>query len=86
VRWSPDGRTIYFLAPRDGCFNVWGVRFDPVRGKSVGEPFRVTNFENPSRMATPSTRASEMSVAANRLALPLTEVSGSLWVLENLEA
>jgi len=86
VRWSPDGRTIYFLAPRDGCFNVWGIRFDPVRGKSVGEPFRVTSFENPSRMATPSTRASEMSVAANRLALPLTEVSGSLWVLENLEA
>jgi Tol biopolymer transport system component len=85
VRWSPDGKTIFFLAPRDGCFNVWGIRFDPALGKSVGQPFRVTGFSNPSRMATPSKQGSEMSTAANRLALPLTEVSGSVWVLDNLE-
>ena len=86
VRWSPDGKTIYFLTPRDGCFNVWGSRFDLEHGKPVGEPFRVTTFENPSRMATPSNVSSEMSVTANRLALPLTEVSGNLWVLENLDS
>lgn len=86
VRWSPDGKTIFFLAPRDGCFNIWGIRFDPARGKSVGQPFRITEFGNPSRMATPSKQGSEVSIAANRLALPLTEASGSVWVLNNLES
>jgi hypothetical protein len=36
-------------------------------------------------MATPANQASEMSVTANRLALPLTELSGSMWILENVD-
>jgi len=37
-RWSPDGKTIYFVSGRGGFFNVWGIRFDPAKGKAVGDP------------------------------------------------
>ena len=49
-RWSPDGKTIYYVSGVGGFFNVWGIRFDPDKGKPVGEPFRVTAFEKPSLM------------------------------------
>jgi Tol biopolymer transport system component len=84
-RWSPDGKTVYFLSPHGGFFNVWGVHFDPAHGKPLGEPFRVTDFENPSRMAAPATQLSEISVTRDSLALPMTELSGNIWVLENVD-
>ena len=34
-RWSPDGRTIYFISGPGGFFNVWGIRFDPAAGKPL---------------------------------------------------
>lgn len=74
VSWAPDGRTIYFLSQRRGFFNVWGIHFSAAAGKPVGEPFRVTNFESPARMATPSNTTSEMSVGAGSLALLITEL------------
>ena len=49
-RWSPDGKTIYFVSSRGGFFNVWGRRFDPLMGSPVGEAFRITNFNNPGQM------------------------------------
>jgi dipeptidyl aminopeptidase/acylaminoacyl peptidase len=85
LRWSPDGRTIYFLSQRGGFFNVWGIHFNPAAGKPVGQAFRVTDFQSPARMAAPANQASEIGVSAKRLVLPITEVSGSIWVLENVE-
>ena len=83
--WSPDGKMIFFLSQRSGFFNVWGIRFATATGKPVGDPFPVTRFENPARMATPANQSSEMSVTSNRLALPITELSGSIWILENVD-
>ena len=35
-RWSPDGRTIYFVSRRvTGFLNVWGIRFDQTKGEPV---------------------------------------------------
>jgi len=83
-RWSPDGRTIYFLSNRTGFFNVWGIRFDPIQGKPMGEPFRVTAYEKSSRMISPLISDMEMAITADRLMLPITEISGSIWVVENV--
>jgi len=85
-RWSPDGRTIYFVSGRSGFFNVWGIRFDPTSGKPVGEAFRVTAFESPGQMMSPRlVQLIDISLAADRLVLPITEMSGSIWILENVD-
>ena len=83
-RWSPDGRRLYFVSNRTGFFNVWGIDFDPASGQPKGEPFRVTNFESPSRMILPEVGVMEMALAADRVVLPIMEVSGGIWILENV--
>ncbi len=83
-RWSPDGRMIYFISNRTGFFNVWGRRFDPAHGQPMGEAVRVTDFESPSRMISPRIVPIELSLSADRLVVPIMEVSGSIWILENV--
>ncbi len=80
--WSPDGRTIYFLSKRGGFQNVWGIRFDPVTGRPLGEPFQVTTFDSPGLMVQ---NFAKFSVARDRLLLPVTEVTGNVWMLENVD-
>jgi len=84
-RWSPDGKTIYFISGRSGFFNVWGVHFNPVAGTLVGTPFRVTSFDQPSLMISQRIEGAELSVTQDRLALLMEETSGSIWVLDNVE-
>ncbi|HEX8847543.1 MAG TPA: protein kinase [Pyrinomonadaceae bacterium] len=83
-RWSPDGRTIYFISNRLGFFNVWGRRFDPSSGQPTGDMFRVTNFESPGRMIPPKIVPIALALTADRLVVPIMEVSGSIWILENV--
>lgn len=83
-RWSPDGHTIYFVSDRGGFYNVWGIHFDATGAKPVGEPFRVTAFENPALMLPDQIEKVELSVSQDHLVLSLEDRSGSIWVLENL--
>jgi Tol biopolymer transport system component/DNA-binding winged helix-turn-helix (wHTH) protein len=84
-RWSPDGKTIYFISGRSGFFNVWGVHFNPAAGTLVGTPFRVTAFDQPSLMISQRIEGAELSVTQDGLALLMEETSGSIWVLDNVE-
>jgi dipeptidyl aminopeptidase/acylaminoacyl peptidase len=83
-RWSPDGKTIYFISGRGGFFNVWGIHFDPAKGKPVGEPFRVTAFESPSLMVPHPTQLGGLSLSQNKFVLTMQDLSGSIWVLDNV--
>jgi Tol biopolymer transport system component len=84
ARWGPDGRTIYFISNRDSAFfNVWAVPFDPETGTLAGKESRVTHYDHPGRSVA-ATGASELGVNATRLVVPITEVSGSIWMLDGI--
>jgi Tol biopolymer transport system component len=84
-RWSKHGKKLYFLSSRGGFFNLWGRRFDPTRGQAVGEPFQVTAFESPDRMISSDMETVNISLVGDRLALPLTEITGNIWMLDNVD-
>jgi Tol biopolymer transport system component len=84
-RWSPDGKTIYFVSGRGGFFNLWGIHFDPTVGKTVGEPFQVSNFESPRLMIPRFIPPVGLSLTQDKLVLTMAEESGSIWVLENVD-
>src|SRR5262249_8900515 len=43
-RWSPDGKSIFFLSENSGYFNVFRTRFDPAAGKAIGDATQITHF------------------------------------------
>ena len=84
-RWSPDGRTIYYLSERNGFFNVRGIHFDPVKGKPQGEPFQVTSLETPTLMIPKNIALVGFSLTDRELVLPLAQTSGNIWILDNVD-
>jgi Tol biopolymer transport system component/DNA-binding winged helix-turn-helix (wHTH) protein len=84
-RWSPDGKIIYFVSERGGFFNVWGIHFDPVNGRAEGEPFRVTAFDNPRLMVAEVMPSVGLTLTEGRLIVTVSQVSGSIWVLDNVD-
>jgi Tol biopolymer transport system component/DNA-binding winged helix-turn-helix (wHTH) protein len=84
-RWSPDGKTIYFVSNRGGFFNVWGQHFDPDRGQTLGEAFPVTSFNRPNLMVPNDIQNVELSLGRDRLAITAEQASGSIWILDNLD-
>jgi Tol biopolymer transport system component/DNA-binding winged helix-turn-helix (wHTH) protein len=84
-RWSPDGRTIYFVSGSDGFFNVWGIRFDPATGKPVGQPFEVSKFDRPRLMIPRWIPPVGFSLTQDKFVLTMAEESGNIWVLDNVD-
>jgi Tol biopolymer transport system component/DNA-binding winged helix-turn-helix (wHTH) protein len=84
-RWSPDGKTIYFVSRPGGFFNVWGIRFDPAAGKPVGLPFQVSKFDSPRLMIPRWIAPVGLSLTQDKLALTVAEESGNIWILDNVD-
>jgi len=85
-RWAPDGRTLYFLSRHSGAFfNLWGIRFDPERGRTIGAPFMITRFDSPRHMISPDIVSAEVGISARRALLTLGRVTGSIWMLDNVD-
>jgi Tol biopolymer transport system component/DNA-binding winged helix-turn-helix (wHTH) protein len=83
-RWSPDGRTIYYVSGRDGI-NVWGRRFDAAKRRPVGDPFRVTDFSGSQLLQYDFIANIGLSIARRKLAVTVLQSSGSVWVLDNVQ-
>jgi tricorn protease-like protein len=84
-RWAPDGKTVYFLSGRCGFFNLWGIHFDPTVGKVIGQPFQVSKFESAHLMISRWIPAVGLSLTQDKLVLTMSEESGNVWVLDNVD-
>ena len=84
-RWSPDGKTVYFISNRGGFFNVWGIHLDPLKGQPIGNPFPVTSFNRPNLMIPNNIQEVELSLSRAHLALTAEQSSGSIWILSNVD-
>jgi Tol biopolymer transport system component/DNA-binding winged helix-turn-helix (wHTH) protein len=83
--WSRDGRSIYFISRRHGFFNVMGIRFDPNKGRPVGDTFPVTGFDSPKLMIPSFIQNTELSLTQDRLTVTVAQTSGSIWMLDNVD-
>ena len=84
-RWSPDGKLIYFISERSGFFDLWAIHFDPVRGQPQGDPFLVKAFDDPAFMIPKTISEVDVSITRRKLAIPLQQVSGAIWILDNVD-
>jgi len=86
-RWSPDGRAVYFLARHSSYpgYNMWRVPFDRVHGVPAGPPSQVTSFTSATFSIYPEMGLAEIGVSSTRLALPMLTVTGSIWMLDNVD-
>ena len=84
-RWSGDGRMIFFLSDREGLLNLWARRFDPVAGRPIGEPFRVTSFDETRKRLPARLQQIEIAVSNDRVFLPITESTGKIWILDHVD-
>jgi Tol biopolymer transport system component/DNA-binding winged helix-turn-helix (wHTH) protein len=82
-RWSPDGKTVYFVSRRNGFYNVYGVRFDPAQGKPFGSPFQVTEFQSLAAMIPRGIMGVELGISQDRLVINVEQVTGNIWVLDH---
>ena len=84
-RWSPDGRTIYYVSGLGGFFNVWGIRFDPAAGKPVGQPFQVSKFDSMRLMIPRFIPPVGLSLTQDKLVVTIAQESGNIWILDNVD-
>jgi WD40-like Beta Propeller Repeat len=84
-RWSADGRLLYFLSRGSGgYFNLWALPFDPIAGVALGEAFALTSYDAPSRFVSPHASRINMDLANGRVALTMSSLTGSIWMLEGI--
>ena len=80
-RWSPDGNTIYFLSNRDGFFCLWAKRVAAGSKQPIGPPVSIAHFHG-SRLSVGNVGSGgvvEISVARDKIAFDLGELTGNIW-------
>ncbi|MFL6351640.1 MAG: winged helix-turn-helix domain-containing protein [Bryobacteraceae bacterium] len=80
-RWSPDGNLIYFISNRDGFFCLWAQRLAAQTKRPIGTPVSIAHFHG-GRLSLANVGFSVLglSVARDKIAFNLGELTGNIWV------
>jgi hypothetical protein len=81
--FSPDGSRLYVLSQRDGARCLWVQKLDAATKKPVGNAEPVYHFHSARRSPIYNKSGTNAaSVARNKIALPVTERLGNIWMAE----
>jgi Tol biopolymer transport system component/predicted Ser/Thr protein kinase len=85
-RWSPDGRMLYFISKgENGFFDLACVRFDAEHGTLLGSPRVLTHFDSPALSLSPFLDRAEIGISPHRAVLTMLTMTGSIWMLDNVD-
>ena len=51
----------------------------------MGQPFVLSHFDSPGRMISPRTDLTELGIASRRAVIAIRTVTGSVWMLDNVD-
>ena len=85
-RWSPDGRTIYFISDRAGTRGIWTVRLDPDK-QPRSEPRPVRTFDT-TRFSPVTLDYEDMGyvIGVERIYFTLQELTGRIYLMHRKDA
>ena len=80
-RWSPDGRSLYFLSDRSGSRDIWSVALSPDK-KPQAAPRPVKLFET-TRFSLVTLTDEEIGYAlgVDRIYFTLRELKGRIYLM-----
>jgi len=79
-RWSPDGRTLYYLSDRDDFICLWAQSLDPDTREPVGDPFSIAHAHTSSMSMMPMNRSMwNLEVGRGRLVFNAGEMTGDVY-------
>jgi Tol biopolymer transport system component/predicted Ser/Thr protein kinase len=85
--WSPNGELLYYLSDRDGFRCIWARRLNAATKQPAGDAFAVRHFHRARRSLrrmTGTTGLIGLSVAPGRMVFSLGELTGNIWLEENV--
>jgi eukaryotic-like serine/threonine-protein kinase len=79
-RWGPDGNLIYLVSMLDGFRCIWAQRLNPATKRPEGSPIPIHHSHGSRRsLLNVGLNLLEISVARDKIAFPLGEITGNLW-------
>ena len=85
--WSPDGNLLYFASERDGFRCIYAQPLDPETKQPRGALVEVFHAHTSRRSLSSITSLGRigLSVARDKIAIAMGEVTGDIWLLEPIE-
>ncbi len=81
VRWSPDGRRLFFLSDRDDFVCLWAIDLDPVTHRPLAGPRSVLHRHGPEGQMSGPKGAWSLAVTPSEVIFNGADVTGSIWMM-----
>jgi eukaryotic-like serine/threonine-protein kinase len=81
-RWSPNGNLLYFLSDRDGFRCLWAQRLDSVEVPGRSTISDLSLAQRGSQSAHVPLNWQDLSVAHDKVAFAMGEVTGNIWMAD----